>query len=164
MIKADLILDLPEVINNQKSFNPKQIISAAVLGSTVGQIKQYNPITIYMKGDKVPVLTEDGELIIAVCNTDNTSGSFNPLYWEEWDIFTETQGLYDDYIILSWNRPSLRRNKVWIQVKSESLGDISEVIGQDMGVIVYNNLIISERQPVMNSEIVWGMITEVNQK
>jgi hypothetical protein len=161
MITAQLLVDLSEEIKNEKVFNAKQIISAAVLGSTIGRIKCYNPSMVYMKNDKVPVLTDDGELIIAVCNTDYTSGAFNPLYWEEWDIFTETKGLYEDYIILSWNRPSLRRNKVWIQVKSESLGDISSVIGKDMGVIVYNNLIISERQPVMTSEIVWGMITEI---
>ena len=65
------------------------------------------------------------------------------------------------YIILSWNKPNLRRNKVWLEIMDESLEDASKVFGEDAGLLIYNNLVISERQPTMNTSTVWGRIDEV---
>ena len=44
---------------------------------------------------------------------------------------------------------------------SKSLEDASKVFGEDAGLLIYNNLVISERQPTMNTSTVWGRIDEV---
>ena len=154
MITTQLILDLANELKNSNGFTSQQVLSAAVLGSLVGQIKPYKSSTVYKKGDKIPLVTDDGELLIAICIGDNVTGSFNPNYWEEWNLLNETQGLYNDDI-------NLRRNKVWLEIMDESLEDASKVFGEDAGLLIYNNLVISERQPTMNTSTVWGRIDEV---
>lgn len=161
MITSSFILDLATELKNSNGYTSQQVISAAVLGSLVGQITPYNNSKVYNKGDKIPLVTDDGELLIAICIGENVTGEFNPNYWEEWNIINEVQGLYNDYIILSWNKPNLRRNKVWLEIMDESLEDASAVFGDDLGLLVYNNLIISERQPTMTNSTVWGRIDEV---
>ena len=161
MITTQLILDLANELKTSNGFTSQQVLSAAVLGSLVGQIKPYKSSMVYKKGDKIPLVTDDGELLIAICIGDNVTGSFNPNYWEEWNLLNETQGLYNDYIILSWNKPNLRRNKVWLEIMDESLEDASKIFGEDAGLLIYNNLVISERQPTMNTSTVWGRIDEV---
>lgn len=161
MITSSFILDLASELKNSNGYTSQQVISAAVLGSLVGQIKPYQSETVYHKGDKIPLVTDDGELLIAICIVDGATGSFNSTQWEEWNILNEVQGLYDDYIVLSWNKPNLRRNKVWLEIMDESLEDATAVFGDDLGLLVYNNLIISERQPTMTDSTVWGRIDEV---
>lgn len=161
MIKVELIMNLSEDLKKNNGFNSNQLISAAILGSSVGNFRPYEPNHVYMKGDKVPYITEEGELLIIVAIEDNISGSFNPNFWEEWNVISECDGLYNDYVVLSWNKPHLRRNKIWLEIKNESLHDARDVLGDDIGVLVYNNLVISERKPTMTADTIWGMVTEI---
>ena len=78
MITTQLILDLANELKTSNGFTSQQVLSAAVLGSLVGQIKPYKSSTVYKKGDKMPLVTDDGELLIAICIGDNVTGSFNP--------------------------------------------------------------------------------------
>jgi hypothetical protein len=57
--------------------------------------------------------------------------------------------------------PSLRRNKVWLAIKTESIQVAKEVFGERDGIIIYNNFIIQARQPTMNLSTIWGQITQL---
>ena len=156
-----LLLDLKTDLANRTEFGYDLLASAAIMGNVSGVLGTYDKSKTYNAGDKIPFVTNSGELIIIVCINNNVTGDFNPANWEEWNIMDELQGLYDDYIIASWNMPSLRRNKVWLAIKEESIQAAKEVFGNRDGIIVYNNFIIQLRQPTMTTNTIWGQITAV---
>jgi hypothetical protein len=156
-----MLLDLKTDLANRKEFGYDLLASAAIMGTVSGVLGAYDTTKTYNAGDKIPYITNSGELIIIVCISNNVTGEFNPLHWEEWNIMDELQGLYDDYVIASWNMPSLRRNKVWLAIKTESIQVAKEVFGERDGIIIYNNFIIQARQPTMNLSTIWGQITQL---
>jgi hypothetical protein len=156
-----MLLDLKTDLANRKEFGYDLLASAAIMGTVSGVLGAYDTTKTYNAGDKIPYVTNSGELIIIVCINNAVTGDFNPANWEEWNIMDELQGLYDDYIVASWNVPSLRRNKVWLAIKDESISVAREAFGGTDGIIVYNNFIIQLRQPTMNVNTIWGKITSV---
>jgi hypothetical protein len=159
---ATLMVDLYKKLNTSASIDIEEIIVPALIGSYKQLLGTYNTDTYYKRGDKISYVTETGELIIAIAVRD-TRGKFNPLHWEEWNVVNELDRLYSDYIVLSWNEPQLRLNKAWIEIKDESLNLATEKqYGNTDGVLIYENLIISERQPTMRDTTVWGHLTSLS--
>ena len=164
MITSTLLSNLKLDLQVKNKFTIDQLITNILLGTDNSKsLEAYEPDKVYNTGDKLPYVTKEGELLFICAITDNITGPFNPKDWEEWDVLSELSGILDDYIILSWNKPSLRRNKVWLEVKEESVQDAREVgIGMDGdSVMVYNNLVVSARKPTMAQNVIWGAITEV---
>lgn len=162
MITSTLLLDLKTELRNRKEFGYELLASTAIMGTVSGVLGSYDEDKTYNIGDKIPYITSSGELIIIVCLHNDVTGPFNPIHWEEWNVMDELQGLYDDYIIASWNMPSLRRNKIWLAIKGESIAVAQDLLGPDNdGIMVYNNFIIQTRQPTMNLSTIWGRITAV---
>ena len=161
MVTTKLLLDLKTDLANRKEFGYDLLASTAIMGTVSGVMGAYDKTKVYKIGDKIPYVTDSGELIIIVCIHNNVTGKFAPIHWEEWNIMDELQGLYDDYIVASWNIPSLRRNKVWLAIKEESIETAREAFAGSDGLIVYNNFIIQARQPTMNLSTIWGRITEI---
>ena len=163
MITTIKIANLKDVIANRKSFTIDQLITNILLGTDNSKtLVSYDETKTYDTGDKIPYITDTGELLVIVAIRDNISGPFNPKDWEEFDILTELQGIIDDSVILSWEKPNLRRNKVWLEIKNESV-DTARDLGvglEDGKVIVYNNLVISARKPTLYQGVIWGAITE----
>ena len=160
MTKSVFLLDLKESLRAKDHFSADEIVSTALIGSVSGLMDFYNEEKTYNVGDKVPIVTDSGELIILACTGTDVTGEFDATKWEEWNIMDELQGLYDDYFLVSFSPPHLRRNKVWFKINEESLTVAEDIFGPSLGVIIYENFIISERQPIMNKDIVWGKITE----
>jgi hypothetical protein len=106
-------------------------------------------------------ITDEGEILIIACLFDGTTGEFDGRCWEEWNIFDELKGLYDDYVVVSMERPALRRNKLWLQITDKNAQEIVAALGLDNRLVIVNNFIVSERRPVMNAQTIWGQITEV---
>jgi len=158
-VTTKLLLDLKTSLKNKKEFGYELLASAAIMGTVSGILNAYDENRVYQIGDKIPFVTNSGELIIIICLDPDVTGEFNPIHWEQWNMMDELQGLYDDYIIASWNMPSLRRNKVWLAIKNESIQAAKEVFGDKDGIIVYNNFIIQASQPTMNLSTIWGKIT-----
>lgn len=161
MVISTKVVDLIEEIGNSDSFSTEQIVNACIFGSYSGLMQAFTRDKVYQKDDKVAFLTDNGEIIILVANQDNVSGDFNAVQWDEWNIVDEISGMYRDYVLMSWNQPTLRRNKVWLQIKNESLQDAREAGIDDIdGLLIYKNLTISSRRPAtMTNDIVWGQIT-----
>ena len=163
MVKSTFILDAKQYVNSSNRVSLSSIINTSIMGAENGVLDFYSPSNTYNRGDKIPYISDDGELLILVAVNNGITGTFNPLDWEEWSVMDELKGLYDDYIVASFNRPSLRRNKVWLAIKEESLADLRDLnfeLGNEMGLLIYNNLVFSERRPIMTSDLVWGNITE----
>jgi hypothetical protein len=161
MNKAIFLVDLKEEAQGKKYFSFNKLASTALTSTLEGRPCAFDETKTYNIGDKCVVVTDDGEIIIVACVHDNVSGPFNRFDWEEWNIADELQGLYDDYAIVSMNRPSLRRNKLWFQLTAKNAQDVIEDLGlNDTAVMIVNNFIISRKQPAMNSRTIWGAITE----
>ena len=161
MVTSTKLLDLANVIKNSPSLSTDQVASSALFGSSSGVMETYSESSSYERGTKVPYLTDTGEVLILVAIKDVEPGQFNPRDWEEWNILDEVQGLYDDLIALSWNEPSLRRNKVWLEIKNESLQEARDLnLGNNSGLLIYKNFIVSKRKPTMTKDVIWGMITQ----
>ena len=159
MVTTSLMVDLKTDLANRKEFGYELLASTAIMGTVSGVMGSFDKTKAYTFGDKIPYVTESGELIIIVCISQRAQGEFDPADWEEWNVMDELQGLYDDYIVASWNLPSLRRNKVWLAIKEESISVAQEAFGDSDGIIIYNNFIIQARQPTMNTNTIWGHIT-----
>jgi hypothetical protein len=166
MTKATYLLDLRDLVDNSVELAPQQLISAAIFGVNKELLQTYNPEKEYKKGDRIPYITEHGDLIVIICIVD-TTGTFNALHWEEYNVMNELTGLYNDYAVLSWNMPSLRRNKMWFEIKEESM-EVAEGLGLSIGgddgegLLVYENFIISDRRPTLNRSTIWGEITDLS--
>ena len=160
MNEAIMLVDLKEKVDNCEYFNYDKVASAALLSASAGMLQKYDTEKTYNKGDKIVYITDDGELLILVCMQYNVTGRFTPAFWEIWNIMDELEGLYDDYVVSSWERPYLRRNKVWLEIKDESIEDAEAVGWENELMVAHNNLVISERQPLLNRQTIWGMITE----
>lgn len=161
MVTSEFLLDLADVIGKDQIIDSSKLASATVFGSSQGHNQQYNPDKQYKKGDIIPYITANGELIM-ITAIEDTTGPFNPMKWEEWNVIDEIQGMYNDLIVMSWEQPSLRRNKVWIEIKNESLADAKAAdIGNNTGVLIFKNFIVSHTRPTMASQdVIWGQITE----
>ena len=162
MIKATKVLALKSYMNSKSSFTYSDIASTALLGTAFGKLKRYDSDKVYNRGDKCVYFSSEGEMLIIACIEDEVTGEFNPDKWEEFNVLDEMDYLYQDMILMSWSKPHLRRNKVWIQVKNDSIQKVKDEVGDIDGLLIFNNLIISARQPKMNPSIVWGQITSVS--
>lgn len=156
---STLLIDLFDEVNKATTVTVDQMIAPALIGSSKGILNFYDEKKTYKKGDKVAYLADDGEFIVIVA-TKETTGTFDPRVWEEWNVIDELKRLHDDYAVLSYNEPKLRLNKVWLEIKEESI-DLATAhsLGNTTTVLIYKNLIISERMPMMDAETVWGKIT-----
>lgn len=162
MTSVTKLVDLKQEFKSANRYSYSQIAATALMSTYNGLIEKYDPNKVYNTGDKVGYLTDAGEFLVIVCLEDNTTGTFNNTKWDEWNVMDELQGLYNDYVIASWNKPILRRNKVWIEVKEESIEVLQGALGNNQALLIYNNFIISETMPSqMNTSIVWGRITSV---
>jgi hypothetical protein len=160
MNKAILLVDLKAQEQSKKYFSFEKLASSALTSCLEGTPCAYDPEKVYNVNDKCVVVTDDGELVIAVCLIDNTTGEFDASHWEEWNIDDELKGLYDDYVIVSLERPNLRRNKLWLQLTSKNAQNVIEDLGlNSTAVMIINNFIISRNQPAMNAKTIWGKIT-----
>lgn len=160
MVQSTFLLDLKADLRVKKQLSFDHIASTALMGSVSGLLNAFDETKTYNRGDKVPYVTNNGELVILVCVMNDVTGPINPLYWEEWNIMDELEGLYHDYVVASWNKPSLRRNKVWLAIKTESIQVAKDVLGEYAGLLIYDSLIISNRKPIMTKNVIWGQITE----
>ncbi len=160
MVKSTLLLDLYDKYK-EKTFTPSELTVAALFGDT-RLFQTYDPEKQYKKGDRLPYISDDGELLIIIALKD-TTGRFNPLMWEIYDVLSELQGLYQDQVVLSWDVPSLRRNKVWLKIKDESLVEAKKNnIDDSLNVMVYKNFVISDRTPTLfNDSTMWGKVEEL---
>lgn len=162
MVTLTKIINQINDIGLSESFNTDQLVNSAIFGSSSGLMATFNENRIYNKGNKVPFLTGNGEVLILVCNKDNVTGPFNARDWDEWNIVDEVEGVYNDLVIVSWNEPVNRRNKIWIEIKNESLEDARDLnLGNNTGLMIYRNLIVSRTKPTtMSEDIIWGKILE----
>ena len=160
MVTSTLLVDLYDKYKD-KTFTPVELTVAALFGDT-RLFQTYDPEHEYKRGDRLPYITEDGEFVIIIALKD-TTGKFNPLLWEIYDVLSELQGLYHDQIVLSWDEPSLRRNKVWLKIKDESLQKARENnIDDSLNIMVYKNFVISERTPtIFDTSTMWGKAEEL---
>ena len=161
MNQAIKLVDLRSDEKKAKYYSFSKIASTAMISSATGIPCAYDPNKVYSIDDKCVYVTDDGELIIIACLFDGTTGEFDGRCWEEWSIFDELKGLYNDYAIVSMERPALRRNKLWFQITDKNAQEIIEALDLNNRMIIINNFIVSERRPVMNAQTVWGQITEV---
>jgi hypothetical protein len=157
-----MLINLAERYTEDGTITPNELCAVALFGANKSYFNMYNPDKQYKRGDKIPYITENGELIMIVA-LDDTTGAFDPMVWEEWSVMSELEGILYDHIVLSWDQPSLRRNKVWLQIKDESIKDMpaaEELQETNTGVIIYRNFVIAERQPTMSRSTIWGEVTE----
>lgn len=159
MVKYTLVMDLAKQFSTR--LGKDQLINSALMGDGRYILNQYDPTKTYRLGDKIPYLTDTGELVILTAIEDNITGPLDLRKWEEWDIISETIRLYQDFIQLSWHVPKSRLNRVWLSIKKESMADFEGIdINQD-GILVYSNFIISKERPTMTKNVIWGKVTEL---
>lgn len=159
MVKYTLVMDLAKQFSTR--LGKDQLINSALMGDGRYILNQYDPTKTYHLGDKIPYLTDTGELVILTAIEDNITGPLDLRKWEEWDIISETIRLYQDFIQLSWHVPKSRLNRVWLSIKKESMADFEGIdINQD-GILVYSNFIISKERPTMTKNVIWGKVTEL---
>lgn len=159
MVKYTLVMDLAKQFSTR--LGKDQLINSALMGDGRYILNQYDPTKTYRLGDKIPYLTDTGELVILTAIEDNITGPLDLRKWEEWDIISETIRLYQDFIQLSWHVPKSRLNRVWLSIKKESMADFEGIdINQD-GILVYSNFIISKHRPTMTKNVIWGKVTEL---
>ena len=162
MVKSTYLLDLRDMVRETEELTPTEMISAAVFGYIKEVLQPYREEKQYKRGDRIPYITDQGELIVIICIVD-TTGPFNALHWEEYSIFDELEGLYRDYAVLSWDMPSLRRNKMWFEIKEESLKTAEEIgLDKGPGIIIYENFVIADRMPTLNASTLWGNVTDIS--
>lgn len=159
MVTSTFLYDIKNEIKENIGVN--NIITSIILGTNNQVLSWYDENKIYNRGDIIPFIKEDGTLVMLVCKKDGTTGEFSVKDWEEYNLINELKLFHEHYIELSALYPLNRRvNKVWLQVKSESIGvDIDE---QHPGIIIYNNFIISETEPAhLIEDMIWGKVTEI---
>lgn len=157
---STFLIDLAARYAEEPSIDPNELAVVTLFGADKKYFQLYDPDKQYHRGDKIPYITPSGELIIIIA-LDDVTGPFNPMLWEEWSIMNEIDGILYDHIVLSWEQPSLRRNKVWLQIKDESIDDIpNRAVHTSTGVVIYRNFVIGERRPTMYSGTIWGQVTD----
>lgn len=159
MVKYTLVMDLAKQFNAR--LGKDQLINSALMGDGRYILNQYDPFKVYHLGDKIPYLTDTGELIILTALEDNITGPLDLRKWEEWDIISESIRLYQDFIQLSWHVPKSRLNRVWLSIKKESMADFEGIDINQEGILVYSNFIISKDRPTMTKNVIWGKVTEL---
>lgn len=136
-----------------------QITSNIILGDT--KLKGvYDPEVVYSKGDIVPYIDENGVVKIYQCTIDGATGDpINLDYWKEFSIIGKLNDIEESLIVLSAIRPvDTQVNRVWIRAKSDGSGSVD--LGDNIGIIVLNNFILSSVEPnPFTSDLVWGKIT-----
>lgn len=158
MVTSTFLYDIKNEIKGNISVD--NIVTTIIVGGNDSSILSWYDSTMgYKRGDVIPYITEDGKLIMLVCKEDGVTGEFDINKWEEYNLVNELKLMNDEYIELSPIYPTNTRvNKVWLQVKSESVGDIE---GIGTGILIYNNFIVSERKPNNLIEgVIWGKVTE----
>lgn len=159
MVKTTLVIDL--VADTLGHITTDKLISSAVMGTGNVIMGTYDASHVYNKGDKIPYINDSGQLEIIVAIEDGITGPFDMRKWEEWNVISELNRLYNDYIVLSWSPPVSRVNKVWLSIKNQSMADFKDLnLGDNSGVLVYNNLVMSANEPAMTNDVIWGHITE----
>ncbi len=159
MVKYTLVMDLAKQFSTR--LGKDQLINSALMGDGRYILNQYDPSKVYHLGDKIPYLTDTGELVILTALEDNITGPLDLRKWEEWDIISETIRLYQDFIQLSWHVPKSRLNRVWLSIKKESMADFEGIDINRDGILVYSNFIISKERPTMTKNVIWGKVTEL---
>lgn len=159
MVKYTLVMDLAKQFSTR--LGKDQLINSALMGDGRYILNQYDPTKTYHLGDKIPYLTDTGELVILTALEDNITGPLDLRKWEEWDIISETIRLYQDFIQLSWHVPKSRLNRVWLSIKKESMADFEGIDINRDGILVYSNFIISKERPTMTKNVIWGKVTEL---
>jgi len=100
----------------QNSANISDILKSFVFGDT--DIKEYNPNTIYMKGNLIIKLNEiTGKYEVLHCKTDNITGIFNINNWSITivnDIVIQDI-INNNLIKLSETEPDDINNQIWFQ-------------------------------------------------
>lgn len=159
MVKYTMVLDL----SNQKTskITKDKLISTAMMGDGKYILNTYDPTKTYRTGDKIPYITDTGELLVLVALEDNITGPMDMRKWEEWDIISETIRIYQEMIQLSWQVPKHRLNRTWLAIKEESMMDFKDLNINPEGILVYNNFIISKDRPTMTKNVIWGKVTEL---
>lgn len=157
--RSTFLYDLKDEIKD--NINIDNIISSVVVGEADNILGWYDPDKIYNIGDIIPHITEDGKLVMLICKENGVTGEFDISKWDRYDLISEMKKMYDYYIIQAPVRPKEHRlNKVWLQVKSESLADIDW--NEDLAIVIYNNFIVSETEPEpLLPGTIWGHITEI---
>ena len=159
MVKYTLVMDLAKQFSTR--LGKDQLINSALMGDGRYILNQYDPSKVYHLGDKIPYLTDTGELVILTALEDNITGPLDLRKWEEWDIISETIRLYQDFVQLSWHVPKSRLNRVWLSIKKESMADFEGIDINRDGILVYSNFIISKERPTMTKNVIWGKVTEL---
>lgn len=159
MVKYTLVMDLAKQFSTR--LGKDQLINSALMGDGRYILNQYDPSKVYHLDDKIPYLTDTGELVILTALEDNITGPLDLRKWEEWDIISETIRLYQDFIQLSWHVPKSRLNRVWLSIKKESMADFEGIDINRDGILVYSNFIISKERPTMTKNVIWGKVTEL---
>lgn len=159
MVKYTLVMDLAKQFSTRLSKD--RLINTVLMGDGRYFLNQYDPSKVYHIGDKIPYLTDTGELVILTALEDNITGPLDLRKWEEWDIVSETIRLYQDFIQLSWHVPKSRLNRVWLSIKKESMQDYEDLDINVDGILVYSNFIISKDRPTMTKNVIWGRVTEL---
>lgn len=159
MVKYTLVMDLAKKLSSR--LTKDKLISTAIMGEGKYILGQYDPTKTYHLGDKIPYLTDKGELVILIALEDNITGPMDLRQWEEWDIISETIRIYQEMIQLSWQVPKQRLNRVWLSIKKESMADFTQLDMNIDGILVYSNFIISKNRPTMTKNVIWGKVTEL---
>lgn len=137
-----------------------QITSTIIFGSN-GIDGVYNPEVVYVEGDIVEYLDDDGVIHIYECVKTGATGSpINLDDWIEYSLMSALDAVRQNLIVLSATRPPDEyHNKVWIIAKSSEDGSIDP--GDDSkGLIVTKNFIISATEPTpFTTDLVWGQVT-----
>lgn len=152
------LYDLRSEINDVLTVD--QIISTIIFGSN-GIDGVYNPEVVYVEGDIVEYIDDDGVIHIYECVKSGATGDpINLDDWIEYSIISALDAIRQNLIILSSTRPADEyHNKVWIIAKSSEDGSIDPG-GDSQGLIVTNNFIISATEPTpFTTDLVWGHVT-----
>lgn len=159
MVKYTQVMDLTKSLTS--TLTKEKLISTALMGEGKYILGKYDPTKIYHVGDKIPYITDTGELVILIALEDNITGPLDMRKWEEWDVVSETIRIYQEMIQLSWHAPKHRLNRVWLSIKEESMLDFEDLHLNPEGILVYSNFIISKNRPTMSKNVIWGKVTEL---
>lgn len=117
-------LNFIKSLNDPDTINIQQLYFNFIFGDKIPDM--YDENKIYNTGDIILRLNENNVYEIFSCTTDNTTGPFNPIYWQKvslteiiknGDIINGGGG--KDLIILSDNTPTEKNNKIWLKPLGE---------------------------------------------
>lgn len=95
------------------NFNLIDVLSTFVFENT--PLREYKTTLVFNKGD-LAVKQNDttSKFEVYRCKVDNTTGMFDPMKWEKFDIRKAA-----DTVLLSSTAPDNRENEVWYQIKKD---------------------------------------------